>query len=200
MNVTSEFSLVFGVVYLLTMAAAAFQPYYSPKNILFGISIPPDEAMSDSVVGLRKRYVLQVLACGLIFGIALTAVIAWKANGAAAQEEASVWLTTVPIGGLLAHLGIAGSLFAVYHQKAYRLKEDHEWQDTVMRAAADLTIRRSGWPTAGRRSFLICSSSWCLQERYSCCMARFKSPLLPITMHRAFPTGSYPNHMDSYFS
>jgi uncharacterized membrane protein len=138
---TYGFSLLMGAAYLLILAAAAFQPYYAPRNILFGISVPKTAVDEPTVGRLRRSYIVQVAVYGLVLGAIIAAASLWKAGGTTASEASSEWLATFSVGSLLALLGISGGLFVAFHQKAERLKREAGWQDEP-RAAASLSIRK----------------------------------------------------------
>ncbi len=135
------FGLTMGAVYLLILAAAAFQPSLAPRNILFGISVPKSAVDDDAVRKLRRSYTNQVIVYGLAFGILVAAGILWKADGTIPADDLTQWLATLPVGALLALLGIAGGLFVAFHQKAERLKREAGWQEEK-RTAASLSIRK----------------------------------------------------------
>ncbi|SIR61619.1 Uncharacterized membrane protein [Paenibacillus sp. RU4T] len=135
------FGLTMGAVYLLILAVAAFQPSLAPRNILFGISVPKSAVDDDGVRRLRRSYTGQVIGYGLAFGILVAAGILWRTGGSMPADDLTQWLATLPVGALLALLGIAGGLFVAFHQKAERLKREAGWQEE-RRIAASLSIRK----------------------------------------------------------
>ncbi|PZD96374.1 hypothetical protein DNH61_07625 [Paenibacillus sambharensis] len=134
----------FSLLYAIMIIVFVTLPFFSPRNIIFGISIPDKHADHQAMHGFRLRYIWSVIVAGILWAILIIAL-----SLAGLLEELPVdngiselLIVTSVIGYIL----IASIIFIVFHGQVSDYKRQQGWSTTPpmpKKAAADLKFRSS---------------------------------------------------------
>lgn len=130
------FFIVMALSWLVLVLGNSLIPFYSRKNIAFGVSVPETEYNSNFFVKLRRKY----FALSFVLGIILGGI----SNVAGLLTDSDTW-ALLNIRTIFIYLFVAIILYFTFHSKVKKYKAHQNWHMEGV-SAANLNGKAFGKP------------------------------------------------------
>ncbi|CAM4471531.1 DUF1648 domain-containing protein [Paenibacillus tarimensis] len=134
----------FSLLYAIMIIVFVTLPFFSPRNILFGITIPDKQIDHPAMHGFKYRYIWSVIIAGILWA---TLIIALSLAGLLEELPADDGISELLIvTSVIGYILIASIIFIIFHGQVSDYKRQQGWSTTPplpKKAAADLKFRSS---------------------------------------------------------
>ena len=113
---------LFAFIFLFITVLQAFIPYFLKKTIVFGVYVPEQYAMTETVANLKKRYTLSVFTWGLFI---FAAYLIWVVT----QKPLEDLVALVSVALQFAILFVSVGYYMMNHMKLKKLKAEQRWTE-----------------------------------------------------------------------
>lgn len=113
------FSSTMVLTWILVVFASCLVPFFSRKDIEFGISIPESEYHTQFLTKLRHHYFIVSLICGIVLGTGSLLTQIWLNMNISASIQMVV---------MLLYLAITATIYLIFHFKVRKYKKNSNWE------------------------------------------------------------------------